>query len=277
MAQEGAQEGMEHWRRAVRWTFAGIFAVAMAGGLVGSLTRGGALNVAAAAGRPPYETSPAAAAAASSAASPAGSRSGPVSPVTAARGATALLQVTDLPAGWTSGQTPSAPTKATPWSSKMAACIGIPPKVAAVAPTKVDSPDFTSADKVYAVEDSVSVFPSTSMAEAEYAAMADARTVGCMNSVAGQTLQATMQKDAGSGTTVGSVSFRALPVGAAAEHFAGFTVSIPIARGGRLLMVTSTQVDFVDGALVHQVTFNGNGTAFPAQLEEEVLTAAATH
>jgi len=287
MAQEGAQESMEHWRRAVRWTFAGIFAVAVAGGLVGTLTRGSALNVAAAAGRPPHEASPAAAAAAASSAAssaaasppaaspPAGSRSQPVSPVTAARGATALLQLTDLPAEWTSGQTPSAPTRVTPWSSKMADCIGIPSKVAAVAPTKVDSPDFTSTDKVYAVEDSVSVFPSTSTAEAEYAAMADARTVGCMNSVAGQTLQATMQKDAGSGTTVGSVNFSALPVGAAAEHFAGFTVSIPIARGGRLLMVTSTQVDFVDGALVHQVTFNGNDTAFPAQLEEEVLTAAA--
>ena len=34
-----AQEGMEHWRRAVRWTFAAIFAVSLAGGLVGSLTR----------------------------------------------------------------------------------------------------------------------------------------------------------------------------------------------------------------------------------------------
>ncbi len=273
-----AQEGMEHWRRAVRLTFAGIFAVAVAGGLVGTLTRGdSALRVAAAAGHPPDGTSPAAAAAASSpaASTPAGSRSGTVSAVTAARGATSLLQLTDLPAGWTSGQTPSAPTRISPWSSELAGCIGIPSKVAAVAPTKVDSPDFTSADKVYAIEDTVSVFPSSSVAGAEYAAMADARTVSCMNKVAGPTLRSTMQKDAGSGTTVGTVSFTALPAGATADHLAGFTVSIPIARGGRLLMVTSTQVDFVDGVLVHQVTFNGNGTAFPAQLEEEVLTAAA--
>ena len=46
----------------------------------------------------------------------------------------------------------------------------------------------------------------------------------------------------------------------------GFTVSIPIARDGRVLTVTSTQVDFVSGALLHQVTFNGNGAAFPAPL-----------
>ena len=267
-----AQEGMEHWHRAVRWTCAGIFTVAVAGGLVSTVTRGsGALDLGA--GAPPSGTAPAAAAAASSAAA-SGATGSPVSPGVAAHGSTALLQLTNLPAGWTSGQTPSAPTKVSPWSTGLAACIGIPPKVASVAPTKVDSPDFTSADKLNAVEDSVSVFPSASVAQAEYAAMADARTVGCMNQVSRSTLQSTMQRDAGGGTTVGSVSFSALPAGAAADHLAGFTVSIPLARGGRLLMVTSTQVDFVVGALVHQITFNGNGAAFPAQLEEEVLAAA---
>ena len=38
-----------------------------------------------------------------------------------------------------------------------------------------------------------------------------------------------------------------------------------------MLTVTSTQVDFVSGSLLHQVTFNGNGAAFPAVLEEELL------
>ena len=33
-------------------------------------------------------------------------------------------------------------------------------------------------------------------------------------------------------------------------------------------------VDFVSGALLHQVTFNGNGAAFPAPLEEQLLAAA---
>jgi hypothetical protein len=39
MAQSG-QAGMEHWRRAVRWTGAGIFAMALIGGLVGGWTTG---------------------------------------------------------------------------------------------------------------------------------------------------------------------------------------------------------------------------------------------
>ena len=40
--------------------------------------------------------------------------------------------------------------------------------------------------------------------------------------------------------------------------------------------MTSTQVDFVSGPFLHQLTFNGNGTAFPAEIEQQVLTAAQT-
>ena len=79
-----------------------------------------------------------------------------------------------------------------------------------------------------------------------------------------------MQQEAGTTTTVGVVSFAGLPAGAAAQHLAGFTVTIPIARGG-LLTVTSTQVDFVSGSLLHQVTFNGNGVPFSPVLEEDLL------
>jgi hypothetical protein len=123
-----------------------------------------------------------------------------------------------------------------------------------------------------AVEDSVSVYASAAQAQTEYAALASSKTTGCMNSVASSALQENMQKEAGSTTTVGVVSFAGLPAGAAALHLTGFTVTIPIARSGRVLTVTSSQVDFVSGALLHQVTFNGNGAAFPAPLEEQLLT-----
>jgi hypothetical protein len=154
----------------------------------------------------------------------------------------------------------------------------VPSRVAAAAPTKVNSPDFTSADQIDAVEDSVSVYRSAAQARAEYAALAGTKTTGCMNKVASMALQKNMQKEAGSTTTVGVVSFTDLPAAAAALHLTGFTVTIPIARGGRVLTVSSTQVDFVSGALLHQMTFNGNGSAFPAVLEEQLLsTAQARH
>ncbi len=95
-----------------------------------------------------------------------------------------------------------------------------------------------------------------------------------MNAVAGPTLEASMQHAARTGMAIGRVTFRALPAGASAQHETGFTVSIPVAAGGRLLVITSTQVDFVRDALVQQITFNGNGTIFPAPLEVELLTIA---
>ncbi len=276
MAQTGrGRAGMEHWRRALRWTFVGIFAAAVAGGVLGSATRGSLADAANEAQR--HVTTTASASASASASARKGH--GPaVSPKIAAEGTAALLRLSDLPSGWTSGGTPAAPTRVTPWSAKLASCVGVPAKVAALAPTKVNSPDYTSADQVDAVEDSVSVYPSVATAHAEYAALASSKTTACMNRVASTALQQNMQKEAGTTTTVGVVSFAALPAGAAALHLTGFTVTIPIARGGRVLTVTSTQVDFVSGALLHQVTFNGNGAAFPAPLEEQLLsTMQATH
>jgi hypothetical protein len=269
------QTGMEHWRRAVRWTGAGVFAMALIGGLVGGLTRG-SLNFTGGGGgggdaAAATDTATDGQGAHHAATTPTTSA---VSPKTAALGTAALLQLSDLPSGWTSGSSAASPTRVTPWSSKLAKCVGVPAHIAKEAPTKVNSPDFTSADQVDAVEDSVSVYPSAAQAQAEYAALASAKTTGCMNSVASLALQKNMQKEAGSTTTVGVVSFAGLPAGAAALHMTGFTVSIPIARGGRVLTVTSTQVDFVSGALLHQVTFNGNGAAFPAPLEEQLLAAA---
>jgi hypothetical protein len=272
------QTGMEHWRRAVRWTGAGVFAMALIGGLVGGLTRG-SLHFAGGGGAGSADAAAATAGQASNNASTTShpsttSTTSAVSSKTAALGTAALLQLSDLPSGWTSGSSAASPTRVTPWSSKLAKCVGVPAQVAKEAPTKVNSPDFTSADQVDAVEDSVSVYPSAAQAQAEYAALANAKTTGCMNSVASLPLQKNMQKEAGSTTTVGVVSFAGLPAGAAALHMTGFTVSIPIARSGRVLTVTSTQVDFVSGALLHQVTFNGNGAAFPAPLEEQLLAAA---
>ena len=263
-----AQQGMEHWRRAVRWTFVGIFAAALTGGLVGRMTAGnGAFDAAAAdAGAASQARHDPATAATSSA-----PRAPAVDPQTAARGTAALLQLSDLPSGWSAGGAAAAPTRVTPWSPQLASCVGIPARVAEIAPTKVQSPDFDSADKVDGVEDSVSVYPSAADAQAEFAAMAGSKTTACMNRVASPALQKSMQQEAGSTTTVGLVSFAGLPAGAAAQNLAGFTVTIPVARGGRVLTVTSTQVDFVSGPLLHQVTFNGNGAAFPAVLEEELL------
>jgi hypothetical protein len=270
-----AQTGRQHWRRAVMCTFAAIFVVSLLAGLLGSVTRG-ALAIAPAPGHRQGSTTARSRADGSATGESGASASAslPVSPDAAAEGQGALLQLSDLPAGWVSGAAPGAPARVSPWSAPLARCVGVSKRAAALAPTKVESPDFTSATKELAVEDSVSVYPSAAAAQTEYAAMANTRTAECMNAVAGPRLEASMQGAAQSGTTIGRVSFRALPAGASAQHESGFTVSIPVSSGGRVLVITSTQVDFVRGALLHQITLNGNGTTFPPTLEIELLTAA---
>lgn len=239
MAQKG-----RYRHRAVMCTRAGIFVLSTLAGLFGAVTAG------------------------------AGAATPPITKGVVARGDAALLRLSDLPSGWVSGAAGVAPDRVAPWSATLAHCVGVRGSVTSLKPVKVNSPDFTSADHELAVVDSVSVYPSGSGARAAYAAMARPKTTPCMNTIAGPALQSGMQRPAASGTTVGSATFAALPAGAAASHVTGFTVAIPLTTAGRLVMVTSTQFDFARGGLLHQITFNGNGTTFPAELEIQLLATA---
>ena len=270
-----AQTGGQHWRRAVMCTFATIFVVSLLAGLLGSLTRG-ALAIAPAPGHR-HGSAAAHSRADDSTTGESGTSAGaslPVSPHAAAEGQGALLQLSDLPAGWVSGAAPGAPARVSPWSAPLARCVGVSKRDAALAPTKVESPDFTSATKELAVEDSVSVYPSAAAAQTEYAAMAEHAYRGVherrrRTDARGQHAGRRTERDDHRTGELPRAS-----AGASAQHESGFTVSIPVSSGGRVLVITSTQVDFVRGALLHQITFNGNGTTFPPTLEIELLTAA---
>ncbi|HVT42445.1 MAG TPA: hypothetical protein VHD39_05630 [Acidimicrobiales bacterium] len=201
-------------------------------------------------------------------------RTPPITKATITRGDAALVELSDLPSGWVAGTAAAAPTRLAPWTSAIAKCVGVPSSVASVKPVKLQSPEFTSSDHTLAVVDSVSVYPSAASAQAAYAALANPKTPQCMNAITAPTLQSSMQAQYTSGTIVGLPTFAALPGNPAASHVTGFTMSIQIGVNGRGLTITSTQVDLVHGTLLHQLTFNGNGTTFPAQLEVSVLGAA---
>ena len=230
--------------------FAGIFTLSLVGGLVASLS-GGAVAATA-------------------------HRQREVARSTAGRGQRALLTLSDLPSGWTAAGTAAPATRTSPWSKQLASCVGVPARVATITPARISSPGFTSADHVFAVEDSVSVYGSAAQARAGYAAMADAKTPACMNTVGGAALRSGIQREAGSNATVGNVTIAGLQATTRPADSTGFTVTIPLVSGGRVLTITSTQVAVLDGSLVHELTFNGNGTAFPTQLEQQ-LVAAARH
>jgi len=245
-------------------TFAGIFAASVLGGLVAGLTGGGALAA-------PSHAGHAQAAVARTATATASTAGGSGSAVAGAR---SLLTLSDLPSGWVSAGPVAAPARLSPWPAQLASCVGVPARLAALAPTKVTSPDFSSADKTLTVQDSVSDYATAAQARADYAAMSSPKTPTCMNSIGSAALQEGMQQRAGSGAQVGTVTIAALPPAWHAEHVSGFTVTIPLVSGGRQLTITSTEVAFVRGSAVHQVTFDGNGTAFPGLLQARLVQTA---
>ncbi len=74
---------------------------------------------------------------------------------------------------------------------------------------------------------------------------------------------------------MGKVTFSALPKGSSLmPNEWGFQVTIPLKADGKKLSITSIQVDFVKGDATQELTFNGNGTAFPALLEMQLVQAA---
>jgi hypothetical protein len=197
-----------------------------------------------------------------------------VPPAVAAKAKAALLTLASFPTGWLATTSVSGPSRIAPVSKQLASCIGASKKLATVKPVTYSSPDFTNPQKTLAVEDNVSLYTSAARAQAAHTAVASTKTPTCMNSLGSSALRSSIQQEAGSGTTVGTVSITSLPKGSLGAGQSGFEVSIPLKAGGKQLDITSIQVDFVEGAVAQQLTFNGNGTTFPPLLEVQLLQAA---
>ncbi len=259
--------GGERWRRLALATCTGIFVAALLGSVVGGIAGG----VGSGSASPPKDSARAPAGHAAPVTGGRTERRTQAADSTVAR--RALVTLADLPSGWTQSAGRATTAHGAAWSAPMARCVGVRAPVADAQPTRVTSPNFTSGDKTLAVEDSVWVYKTTAQARAQFAALANQKTPGCMNSLAAAALRATVQSEAGSNATVGTVSIAALNP-AQFPHDAGFSVSIPLVSGGRELTISSTEVDFVEGRLSQQITFNGNGAGFPVLLALQVIKAA---
>jgi hypothetical protein len=255
---------LNHWQRACAVMGIVVFLVALMGGLLAAVT-GGGLSLAVAASNPTSGAS----------ASGSGSGSGSAQPSASvkAQAERSLVHASDLPAGWISAGT-VATSRTSPWSKQLAGCVGVPSRIARIEPTKINSPSFGSADHTAAVEDSVSVYPTAADGRAAFQAMSNGKTPGCMNTIGSQALRASVQNAAGSGATVGTISIAKLAAGSYLPGQTGYTVTIPLVSSGRQLIITSTAIQFVRGRFVHQLTFNGNGVAFPSLLQVHLTQLA---
>ena len=83
-----------------------------------------------------------------------------------------------------------------------------------------------------------------------------------------------MQKEAGEHDTVGIVKLRGAACGAAALHMTGFMVRSRSPERARA-DGHEHEVDFVSARCLTRRTFNGNGAAFPAPLQEQLAVGGA--
>ncbi len=250
---------LNHWQRACAVMGIVVFLVALMGGLLAAVVGGGGSLAVAASSSARSESS-----ASGSAQLPASLN---------AQAERSLVHPSDLPPGWVAG--PAVATSHTsPWSKQLAGCVGVSSRIAGIKATKFSSPSYTSADHTAAVEDSVLVYPTAGDARGAFQAMANGRTPSCMNRIGSQALRASVQNEAGSGATVGTVSIAALTPGSYLRGQTGYTVTIPLLSGDRQLTISSTAIQFVHGRFVHQLTFNGNGVAFPALLQVHLTQLA---
>jgi hypothetical protein len=259
--------GTDHWRRALAVTSIVVFVFALMGGLLAAVVgSGGSLAVAASTSGHVH----AEAAAESSTNASGSSHSTRLTSAEKAHVAQALLQSSDFPSGWTSAGA-AATSHTSPWSKRLATCADVPSNIAAITPAKVSGPEFTSPDKTMAAEDSISVYPTAADGRAAWQALASAKTPTCMNRIGSAALRASVQDEAGNGATVGTVQISALAPGTFEAGQTGYTVSIPLVSDGRQLIITSTEITFVRGRYVHQVTFNGNGVQFTPLLQVHLV------
>jgi hypothetical protein len=252
---------MNHWQRACAVTGIVVFLVALMGGvLLAVVGGGGSLAVAASSS--------------SSGSGPSsGSGSAKLPAAVKAQAQRSLVHASDLPSGWIAAGA-VATSRTSPWSKQLAGCVGVSSRIAKIQPTKFSSPSYGSPDHTAAVEDSVSVYPNAADARAAFKSMANGKTPGCMNRIGSQALRASVQNQAGSGASVGSVTIAALAPDSYLPGQTGYTVTIPLVSGGRQLTITSTAIEFARGRFVHQLTFNGNGVAFPALLQVHLTQLA---
>jgi hypothetical protein len=188
-----------------------------------------------------------------------------------------LLVLSDMPRGWTTekGSNSASGSNSFPGAKQLAACIGVPAKLVASNPPEVDSPYFESKNGSLEVQDSISVFPSLKIAEAQLTAIENAKAPSCMTALVNAApFRSQLASASGSGATIGTITVTRAAAANYAKGATALTLTIPITDQGVSISAKITEVFFIKGNLGQQISFNSYDAAFPPSLSRN-LTAAA--
>jgi hypothetical protein len=197
-------------------------------------------------------------------------------PVTVAQAKTHLLVASDLPKGWSKESgTANTQNGAYPSGSGYIACLGAAAGLPEAVPPETDTPYFQNKDGSEELQDSISVFKTSSAAKSSFAALANPAYAACVTSA----LNAYLKSNPPKGGTLGTLTVSP-PIGTKfGAHTDGYVVETPITTQGQQVALTSTTVFFVKGTLGQQLTFNDynagtSSAAFPSATIRQMIAAA---
>ena len=194
-----------------------------------------------------------------------------------AEAAKLLLTLHDMPKGWTTEKgTGGSSSSSFPGASQLASCIGVPTSLVNSNPPEADSPYYENKSQSLEVQDTVSVFPSAKAAAADFGALANTKTPGCMTTLMNGTFKAQILASAGKGATVGTISVTKAHLTGFPGGGVGIVMALPITDQGVSINATLTAVYYRKGNLGQQIDFNSYGPAFPVSLAKS-LTSTALH
>jgi len=184
----------------------------------------------------------------------------------------ALLRHSDLPSGWTTSPgSNNSGSGSFPGAAQLAGCIGVPSQLIASNPPEVNSPNFHSKDQTLEVDDNVSVFPSVKNARAEYAAISNTKTAGCMATLMNGSFKTQIASAAGNGASVGTITV----TGAGApKGTTAYDLGVPITSQGVVVPLHLVITYFIKGQYGQNITFYGYGIPFPSTLERHLMATA---
>jgi hypothetical protein len=188
----------------------------------------------------------------------------------------ALFVRSDFPSGW------SGPGKVTtsngggssiPGESQLAGCVGLSENLFNLHSPTATSPTFQDKGGTHYVQDNTNTFPSTTVADKEYAAISGPKVPGCLTTVFGAPA-AKQQLESSMNGTIGTVTVTAVNPAVLVRHSAGFVIAFQATVQGIMAPVSITVVSMVRGKTGHQVSFTSVGTAFPPSLEHHLVAVA---
>jgi hypothetical protein len=186
-----------------------------------------------------------------------------------------LLTLHDMPKGWkTEKGTGSSSPNSFPGADQLASCIGVPASLVNSNPPQAVSPYFENKSGLLEVQDTVSVFPSPSAAKANFNALNNAKTPGCMTTLMNGSLKSQILGAAGKGATLGTITVTKASLSGFPAGSTGIVMALPITDQGVSINATLTAVYYLKGKLGQEVDFNSYGPAFPVSLAKSLTSTA---